>query len=446
MLHTATTDSNGRAVELRVIDNMRLQVKSDTEQQEYNLQYVYGIDKDTIHYCHVTEPEQQQQTGDPSIANFRNSGTSMWERRRLTFQSISDEFIAGFRSLISLNTSTRVSVILNPAAGQRNAPDQWQNIVKPMLEAAGFSDFQMTETKPNGSTRALAEQLGVQMLRDKKETLFLCLGGDGTIHEVVNGLSDAFDHGTWDAAPTYRLGIVPCGSGNALSLSLNLSSVEHGALQVIKGKTQPLRLVDVTLDGAAATTRAKTRILVVMSWGFHAQIVSKSRYLQPFMGNRRFSWVAMFLLMFLRQYAGELTLVDAQRYDARQKRFGAAEKVRRIADDAFTYFLVGKQPSLERGFKIVPFASPASADMDVMVVRGASRDQLKAAMVKVIEGGRHVDEDIVEYYKTPELVLRVKEASEVCLDGEIIQVAAGGSVRLQMIGPSQGEPGFECFV
>ncbi|KAI7860716.1 ATP-NAD kinase-like domain-containing protein [Circinella umbellata] len=366
---------------------------------------------------------------------------------------------------------TRVFIVINPAAGAGQALSQWNTIVKPMLLHAGYnaSQFQITHTLPKGKTRGLVEQLGVKMLTDKKKTIVLCLGGDGTTHEVVNGLSDAFDGREWQqqqqqgtegeetttTLPTFRLGIIPSGSGNAFSLSLKLESIEHSVLQVIKGKTQPFRLIDVSLNPDPEVknnhTRVKRRILVVMSWGFHAQLVSKSRYLQPFMGNTRFSWVAMYLLLFLQQHQGELTMMDAQRYDSTRKEFVHEGQVE-LKDKPFTYFLVAKQDSMERGFKIAPFASPATEDMDVVMMRDVNKEQLKAATIKVLDGGRHVDkedeeeENIVEYYKTPELLLRVKHASELCLDGEIVYLAAGGTVRLKMIGPSQGEPDFESFV
>ncbi|KAI9491806.1 ATP-NAD kinase-like domain-containing protein [Zychaea mexicana] len=499
-LCVSLTDSSGALVQLRVVDNAYLYVESQDTKQQYELKYIYGIDRNkkttkgepeaatiVIHYCHVTDPQEKGEGGgEQTITNFRNAGIRLWERRTLHFQATTTAdddttpFINEFRKLIYPTTTTtttttttrgdeksttRVMVMLNPAAGTRQALRQWETIVRPMLSTAGFTDFQVTHTQPNGKTRGLAEQLGVQMLKDKqKSTIVLCMGGDGTTHEVVNGLSDAFDKHVWkeeeeeQEIPTFRLGIIPSGSGNAFSLSLNLESIENGVLQVIKGRTQPLRLIDVSLDpepATAASRKQRRRILVVMSWGFHAQLVSKSRYLQPFMGNTRFSWVAMYLMTFLQQHQGELTMKDAQRYDATRKAFvhEAADVV--LKDKPFTYFLVGKQHSMERGFKIAPFASPTTGEMDVVMMRGVSREELKAATIKVLDGGRHVEEDddddddgcgVVEYYKTPELLLRVKHGSELCLDGEIVDLAAGGVAHLKMIGPSQGEPDFQSFV
>ena len=488
---TVAVDDLGTSVQLHVVDDTYLSIEplssnnENNDTQRIELKYIYGVDKYIIHYCHVIDPQEQQQRkeggeAEKTITNFRTAGIKIWERRTLKFQkeTLNEAFITKLRQLALPDNKddTRFSVVINPVAGGGQAQSQWDTIVKPMLLVAGYkeSQFQITHTLPKGKTRGLAEQLGVQMLTDKKKTIVLCLGGDGTTHEVVNGLSDAFDGREWQqqqlpqeeqargeqtTVPKFQLGIIPSGSGNAFSLSLKLESIEHSVLQVIKGKTQPFRLIDVSLDPDPEVKNNKTgvkgskkrRILVVMSWGFHAQLVSKSRYLQPIMGNTRFSWVAMYLLLFLQQHQGELTMIDAQRYDSTRKEFVHEGEVE-LKDKPFTYFLVAKQDSMERGFKIAPFASPATEDMDVVLMRDVNQEQLKAATIKVLDGGRHVDkedeeeENIVEYYKTPELLLRVKHSSELCLDGEIIYLAAGGVVRLKMIGPSQGEPDFESFV
>lgn len=442
--------------------------------QSVDLEYIYGAQllstttptKILINYCHVDEPSSTEDSNNnnKTITDFRSVGKARWELRTLAFDVVAGEdtataFVSQVRQAILPKEEgldqTRVHVILNPVAGGRLATQQWKETVKPMLLAAGFQEKNiiLTHTEANGKTRVLAKQIGVQLLsssNDSSPPIVICMGGDGTVHEVVNGLSDAFDGRAWSSnnMPTFRLGIIPSGSGNAFSLSLNHSSIEHAALKIIKGKTEQFQLMDATLE-PASSTKTHTRLLVVMSYGFHAQIVSKSRYLQYFMGNKRFSLVAMFLLKFLWQYPADLVLKGAQQYDRQSKQFikKTDDDIIELLDSQFTYFLASKQKSLERGFPIAPFASPFSPDMDVVVMRNATSEQLQDASIKTIQGGRHVDEsDIVEYYKAQELELRVKERAEICLDGEIVNLPKNGVVRLKMIGPSTGEPEFRTFV
>lgn len=462
-LTTLATDSQNDVKVTLTVNDHHLLISNDNGSNEttttttsLELDLIYGVKetKDKQLEISIIECEQgQNENGSQqstSITNFRDIGKTTWKQRTLVFDKLSaPEFATRLRQRVlpDVQPNQRVVAIINPAAGSRQALSQWNDTVKPMLVAAGYDTDTMsvTETKPNEQTRILVEQLGVKMISENANTTFIILGGDGTVHEVVNGLSDAYDRRvSWPSLPTFKLGIIPSGSGNALSLSLQLQSIEHATLRIIKQNTQPLRLVDVQLP---IEQKRKLRIIVVMSWGFHAQLVSKARYLKPFVDNRRFSWVAMWLLYFLQHYAGELTMSQVQRYNKETKKFDDIQEEIVIKDEKFTYFAVTKQASLERGFTITPFASPATEDMDIILMRDASKEQLQSATIKAIQGGKHVDEEeYVEYYKAKELALKVRDATDICLDGEIASIPANSIVRLKVVGPSQGEPDFQTFV
>jgi diacylglycerol kinase family enzyme len=362
--------------------------------------------------------------------------------------------------------NTKVFVVLNPTSGLQIAETYWKTIVQPMLVTAGFSESNITKilTEKDGKTRNLAEDLGKRLLTTAKENepqpIVISMGGDGTLHEVINGLEDAV------AATTgahFRLGVIPAGSGNAFALGLNIENIEQATLKIIKGqKEEPFYLMDVKFghskndqnwqtDVQYNETKKPFRLLVVMSWGFHAQIVSKSRYLRYFMGNKRFSLVALFLLKFLQQYEGELVLKNAKKYNPELQKFNEEEETVLFDETTenkkgFTYFIVSKQHSLEKGFKIAPFASPLTNDMDVVVLRGANAETLTKASMEAFQGGTHVNSNHVEYYKTTDLLLRVKHKAELCLDGEIHDMPAKGILHLKVIGSSSRESTFTIFV
>jgi diacylglycerol kinase family enzyme len=193
------------------------------------------------------------------------------------------------------------------------------------------------------------------------------------------------------------------------------------------------------------TLKLPTRLLVVASWGFHAQIVSKSRYLRYFMGNIRFSLVAKFLLTFLQQYEGDLVLKNAKKYNPDTKEFDAQDTIVLGQEKKFTYFIVSKQPSLEKGFNIAPFASVLHEEMDVVVLRDATADSLMTASISAFQGGAHVNSNDVEYYKTTELLLRVKQKAEICLDGEIHDLPAHGIIQLKTLASSTDTSSFTMF-
>ncbi|GAN09834.1 conserved hypothetical protein [Mucor ambiguus] len=455
--------------------------KSDTKTIE--LECIYGIDlhedKIDIHTAVVQDAatEQTEANANQTLTNIRPKDAK-WILHTLHYQADTaaaateascslSEFVTQFKGQIAPHhlafPETEVIVVLNPTSGARLAESQWTSIVKPMLITAGFQESNLTKitTEQDGKTRALAKALGQRVLSttdsSKPAPIIISMGGDGTLHEVVNGLSDAA--AVTDSKGHFRLAVIPAGSGNAFALGLSIESVEQATLKIIKGlEEKPFYFMDVKFGHSEHDrgwedhveydeTKNPIRLLVVLSWGFHAQIVSKSRYLRYFMGNKRFSLVAMFLLTFLQQYEGELVLKKATTYNKDKGEFDEAPHTVTLEKDTrFTYFVVSKQHSLEKGFKIAPFASCLSEDMDVVVLREADKDKLTKASIAAFQGGEHVKSPSVEYFKAKELLLRVEDKAEICLDGEIHNVPSKGIVHMKVEKSSTEKLAFTIFV
>lgn len=93
---------------------------------------------------------------------------------------------------------SRHLVILNPVAGRGRVRREWPKMAD-ALRAAGVA-FDLVETKAAGEAIGLAERAA----RDYDAVL--AAGGDGTVHEVVNGLLRA--------GRGAALGVLPLGSGD----------------------------------------------------------------------------------------------------------------------------------------------------------------------------------------------------------------------------------------
>jgi len=112
----------------------------------------------------------------------------------------------------------RVALIYNPASGQHSSrrASSIEN-VKAVLHKAGI-EADSLETHAPGSGKALA----VAAVRQGHDTVIAC-GGDGTVHEVLQGLV-----GTGVA-----LGVVPLGTANALAQNLGLGRNPVKAMQAL---------------------------------------------------------------------------------------------------------------------------------------------------------------------------------------------------------------------
>ena len=93
-------------------------------------------------------------------------------------------------------------------------------------------NLELLETQYQGHATILAKTYIEKGHRD-----FLCMGGDGTIYETINGLSY---HG-----PTkdLKLGIVPIGTGNSFLKDFNSHSMNL-ADKILQNKTRACDVID----------------------------------------------------------------------------------------------------------------------------------------------------------------------------------------------------------
>lgn len=147
-------------------------------------------------------------------------------------------------------------VIFNPAAGRRRARrrlQRWQR------ELEQIADFRPTE-RP-GHARELARLAALEG--------FPCVGaagGDGTVHEVLNGLMEA-------GQPNVRLGLLPIGSANDFAYSLEPRNPN----------LPPIRTIDVGHIRDAENSR-QAYFGCCAGVGFNACVTVESRQLKHLQG------------------------------------------------------------------------------------------------------------------------------------------------------------------
>ena len=112
--------------------------------------------------------------------------------------------------------SRKVKIILNPVADMGNAY-KVANDLRPIIAEYGNADWSGT-VYPTHATE-LAKQAG-----DQGYNMVIAIGGDGTVHEVVNGLMQVPEK----KRPI--LGVVPVGSGNDFAHSIGVPMQSDRAL------------------------------------------------------------------------------------------------------------------------------------------------------------------------------------------------------------------------
>ncbi|MCP4139832.1 MAG: diacylglycerol kinase family lipid kinase [Chloroflexi bacterium] len=124
----------------------------------------------------------------------------------------------------------RVKLILNPMADMGHAWNAARDLRPIVKEFDGKVDWSGTVYPGHGIE--LAKQAG-----EDGYDLVVALGGDGTVHEVVNGLMQV------EAKKRPALGVVPIGSGNDFAYANNIPESANQAMALaLKGDASPIDL------------------------------------------------------------------------------------------------------------------------------------------------------------------------------------------------------------
>lgn len=133
----------------------------------------------------------------------------------------------------------RIKVLINPHGGRGKGEELYNTYIAPIFHQADCkTDVEVTQHV--GHAREIAQKLDIDAW-----DVIACASGDGTAHEVFNGL--ALQEHPCKALSKIAVVQLPCGSGNAMSVNiLGTSSPSIGALATVKGIKSSLDLASIT--------------------------------------------------------------------------------------------------------------------------------------------------------------------------------------------------------
>lgn len=285
--------------------------------------------------------------------------------------------------MTDLISGERWALIANPLSGgskKRRAVDE---AASQLRKAGQIPELFWT------ARRGHAEELARQAIKERFTKIVAC-GGDGTIHEVVNGMMSPAP-----APGAVTLGILPIGTGNDLARELKISAALSSSMNtLLNGRA---RFIDLGMVGNRYFT-------TVATLGFSAAVsrLTVSSKLPGF-----FTGAAAYL------YA---TLVTLFRYRA---------VTVRLSGDFHEFegpvFLaaVGNGKFYGGGMKIAPSAIPDDGQLDLCLVRQLSRLKVIGMLPRVFSGG-HTRCSEVSMHCLTKLEVSTKEPADIWADGELI--------------------------
>ncbi len=223
-------------------------------------------------------------------------------------------------------------VIANPAAQRGNGRQAAGIVHDLMVEWLGADKIEFEETERPGH----AIELAAAAPRSRCETV-IALGGDGIIHEVVNGLMRL------DEAARPRLGIIPVGSGNDYARTLGMSECVPDAV------VQFLEASEVALDIGCCNGEF---FMETLSFGLDAAIALDTV-------ERRNRTGEQGTILYLKSGLDQLLHhLDIYKFEA------VLDGARRIGGPVHL-FTVQIGPTYGGGFRICPEADPADGLFDI---------------------------------------------------------------------------------
>ena len=253
----------------------------------------------------------------------------------------------------------RLLVVLNPHAGRGAAAAAWA-AAEPILRAAGCTP-QLVETKRPGHARELLAGLP----RGACDAVVVA-GGDGSLHEAVNGLMAA-------GTPRPPLGHIPAGTGNSLAADLECLDPHQAARAIIDGRTRPLDVMEVRLGpagdreaGAAAASAAPAlpRTLYafnIVGWGLAADAGARAQWLRwraPWLGWRRYAVANLLELLRRRVRPARLRLLTSDRTEE-------------LLEGRYVMVLACNTQHTGAGMRIAPRARLDDGLLDLLIGTGA---------------------------------------------------------------------------
>ncbi len=283
-----------------------------------------------------------------------------------------------------------LTVIVNPHAGRRRVGEEIPELER-TLRAKNLPYRLFRTERPGDATRFAREAL------ESGGRYLVAVGGDGTAHEVVNGMfADGKPIGE-DAV----LGVVAAGSGSDLIRTFGLPGDATRACGHLTGEnTYPLDIGKITFAGPGGEGVVRYFVNIAEA-GLGAAVAARAERLPHSLGQSRYFfgfWLTLprFKLAHVRVEA------DRRAYE------GPAYMV-----------VVANCQYYGGGMKVSPRSYPGDGVLDVLVMKGPKSDSF--TMLPKIYRGEHVPHDHIAEMRA-RVAVRVESDRPLPIeaDGEVL--------------------------
>ncbi len=275
--------------------------------------------------------------------------------------------------------------IMNPKSGRSKKQRNLEALIKAACQERGIDYRIYYTTCPNDATEYVRSMIRVSDERQR----FICVGGDGTLNEVVNSAP---------CNPGVEFGVIPYGSGNDFVKNFSNTNLFADINAQIDGDTVSLDLIKVN----------DFYCVNMVNIGFDCAVVKESDGLKKF----KFipagaTYILGLIIAFFKKFGTKMKLI-----------FDGGE----ILEREFTLTAIGNGKFCGGGFKSLPKALLQDGLFDICVINRVSRATF-ISLVSAYKAGTFLEKKGIEkhitYKRVPHFQMEFEAPIPICIDGEI---------------------------
>mmetsp|Transcript_2018 Transcript_2018/g.2896 ORF Transcript_2018/g.2896 Transcript_2018/m.2896 type:complete len:829 (+) Transcript_2018:32-2518(+) len=200
-------------------------------------------------------------------------------------------------------------VIANPVSGKRDGMFLFKKYARPLLDASDITyDIVLTEYEKHATTITKETKIVGEY------QVILIAGGDGTLHEALQGLFNNKYHNYTDILQI-PIGVIPIGTSNAVATDVGIPHPDGNAESIAESAFVIARGRYLNADVASCLKDNKRYFSLMMtSWGIVADVETRSQWLRN-LGSLRVTLAALFFVLKNKYAEASLTFVSSDAFD-----------------------------------------------------------------------------------------------------------------------------------
>jgi len=276
---------------------------------------------------------------------------------------------------------SRYYITVNPHGGTKKGSKILSQVL-PIFESEN-AEVTIIETEYAGHARDLT--MDVDMTNYDG---FCCIGGDGTMHEVINGLLKRKDK------KRFPLGLITGGTGNSFMCDMNCPDPIDATKRILSGNRKFIDVLECNSNGDVYYA------FNLVGWGMPTDINNLAEKMR-WLGTQRYN-VA--------------TLIEVMR---NSKRFAELKVNGQLISDDFAFIIACNTIHVGKGMKMAPKAILDDGLVDLIIVPKVNRLSLLKLFPKLFTG-EHIGSPELQYKQVNSFSIIPKENNKLNIDGELL--------------------------